>query len=120
VNSFTFYLFDVWFDRTMIGLGDSLRLRIDQGMSRSRYGVLLITPTFLNRRWPRIELDGFMALAADANRRIVPICIGVAPGELPHDEPDLAAFLASQAIWTPATDHAVSALLHSLIQDLAR
>jgi hypothetical protein len=114
VNAFTFYLYDVWFDRDRLQVGDSLRRAIDEGMSRSRNGILLVTPTFLDRTWPRIELDGFMALATDANRQVIPICIGVAPHDVPG-ETKLADFLAAHATWLPANTDAWSAVRDLLL-----
>jgi hypothetical protein len=35
----------VWFDRTELSVGDSLRERIDDGLLRSRYGVVIISRT---------------------------------------------------------------------------
>jgi TIR domain len=47
----------VWFDEFELKLGDSLLKSIDKGLSRSRYGVVILSHAFfrstgLNPNWP--------------------------------------------------------------------
>ena len=51
----------VWMDETEIKLGDSLRRSIDHGLSKSRYGLVVLSPDFLKKEWPQKELDGLVA-----------------------------------------------------------
>lgn len=51
----------VWFDDFELRLGDRLRARIDDGLRRSRYGAVILSPHFLARKpWTEHELDGLM------------------------------------------------------------
>jgi hypothetical protein len=47
----------VWYDETELKPGDRLVRSIERGLSRSRFGLLVISPAFLRRNWPRVELD---------------------------------------------------------------
>lgn len=47
----------VWYDETELKPGDRLIRSIDRGLSRSRFGLVVISPAFLRRNWPRVELD---------------------------------------------------------------
>ncbi len=40
-----------------LGLGDSLTYRMEQGFRDARYGVLILSPDFFKKPWPRSELD---------------------------------------------------------------
>jgi hypothetical protein len=51
----------VWFDEAVLELGDSLRRKIDDGLARCRYGVVILSPRFLEKQWPQHELDGLVA-----------------------------------------------------------
>ena len=51
----------VWFDEAVIKLGDSLRRKIDEGLSKCRYSVVILSPHFLSKEWPQRELDGLVA-----------------------------------------------------------
>ena len=50
----------VWLDSFELKLGDSLSRSIDQGLSESRFGIVILSPEFLRKDWPRRELDGLV------------------------------------------------------------
>jgi hypothetical protein len=49
---------DVWFDEFSLKLGDSLRRSIDKGLKLSRFGIVVLSPSFFAKRWTDYELDG--------------------------------------------------------------
>lgn len=51
----------VWLDRQELRIGDSLHEKIDEGLANSRYGIVIVSPSFLDKRFPRKELDGLFA-----------------------------------------------------------
>lgn len=42
----------VWFDEFELQIGDSLRRKIDTGLARSRFGVVVLSQAFLGKGWP--------------------------------------------------------------------
>jgi cold shock CspA family protein len=42
----------VWYDSFRLKLGDRLRPAIDQGLSRSRFGIVILSPSFCRKEWP--------------------------------------------------------------------
>jgi hypothetical protein len=63
----------VWFDEAGLKIGDSLRRKIDEGLARCDYGIVIISPNFL-KEWPQRELDGLVALEVQSGKtRILPI-----------------------------------------------
>lgn len=76
---------DVWFDEFSLRPGDSLRERIDAGLRDSSIGIVVLSPHFFAKRWPRQELEGMFAIegASDENV-IVPVWHNV-------DQPAVAA-----------------------------
>ena len=45
----------VWYDEFSLRLGDSLSASIDKGIMDSRYGILILSPNFLNKNWTDYE-----------------------------------------------------------------
>ena len=42
----------VWFDESVLKIGDSLREKIDEGLAKSEFGIVILSPSFLAKRWP--------------------------------------------------------------------
>jgi hypothetical protein len=51
----------LWVDQQELRLGDSLSEKIDEGLATSRFGIVIFSPNFVAKRWPRQELNGLMA-----------------------------------------------------------
>lgn len=63
----------VWFDKFSLTVGDSLRDSIEMGLANSRYGVVIFSPRFLAKKWPRVELNGLFARQMQGKKTILPI-----------------------------------------------
>jgi hypothetical protein len=63
----------VWFDEFEVRLGDSLRRKIDAGLARSRFGVVVLSPAFLRKNWTQYELDGHVSREMNGEQIILPI-----------------------------------------------
>ena len=69
---------EVWYDEFTLKPGDSLRRSIDTGLSKSRYGVVVLSRHFFEKRWTEWELDGLVQRQlSSSNRLIIPIWHGV-------------------------------------------
>jgi len=51
-----------WLDEAELKLGDSLREKIDDGLNHSQFGIVILSPNFFAKRWPKSELDGLFAV----------------------------------------------------------
>ena len=64
----------VWYDEFTLKFGDSLSRSIDKGLSNSKFGVVVISKAFMEKRWPEYELQGLVTLEiAGKGKRIIPI-----------------------------------------------
>jgi hypothetical protein len=52
--------YSIWYDEFTLKLGDSLRRSIDAGLAKSKFGVVVLSPAFLQKNWPQYELDGLV------------------------------------------------------------
>ena len=65
--------FRVWLDENELTIGDSLRQKIDQGLARSRYGIVILSEAFFEKKWPARELDGLLARESSHDNVILPV-----------------------------------------------
>lgn len=64
---------EVWYDDFTLKVGDSLRRSVDEGLSKSRFGVVILSPSFFKKKWPQKELDGLVAKEIDGVDVILPV-----------------------------------------------
>jgi hypothetical protein len=62
---------EVWYDEFSLSVGDSLRRSIDRGLSQSRFGIVVLSPSFFAKRWSGWELDGLVARQNDGRQEVI-------------------------------------------------
>ena len=67
----------IWYDDFSLKLGDSLLAKIDEGLSDSRFGIVVLSKQFFAKQWPQQELRGLFARETVGTRVIIPIWYGV-------------------------------------------
>jgi hypothetical protein len=63
----------VWLDEQQLLLGDSLSRKINAGLAMSRFGVLVLSKTFLEKDYPQREMQALLARQTADERYILPI-----------------------------------------------
>ena len=65
----------VWYDTTKISWGDSMRQRIDEGLRRSKFGVVVLSPNYIaeGKYWTKAELNGLFQLESINGKMLLPI-----------------------------------------------
>ncbi len=84
----------VWLDEAELKLGDSLQQRIDDGLSQSRFGVVILSNTFFSKHWTRKELDGLAAKEEPGRNAILPVRHNITLEEIRKHSPSLAGRLS--------------------------
>ncbi|MFE2067353.1 toll/interleukin-1 receptor domain-containing protein [Streptomyces sp. NPDC059467] len=86
----------VWLDRQEIRVGDSLNDKINEGLANSRFGVVILSPAFLAKSFPRKELNGLSAIEdATGAQSIIPVWHRIDGTVLARHAPLLADRLAA-------------------------
>jgi hypothetical protein len=86
---------DVWYDEFSLKPGDSLRGSIDRGLSQSRFGLVVLSKHFFQKRWTEWELDGLLQRQFSSTERlIIPIWHGVDREAVVSYSPSLANLVA--------------------------
>lgn len=66
-----------WYDRAEIKWGDSLTEKVNEGLSISRYVIVSLSKPFLEKPWPRRELNAALNIEAkSAEVKILPLLCG--------------------------------------------
>ncbi|PZX92928.1 toll/interleukin-1 receptor domain-containing protein [Flavobacterium aquariorum] len=86
--------FEVWYDEFELKIGDSLRKKIDNGLSKSRFGIVIISPSFVKKNWTEYELNGMVAREMNGHKVILPIWHKISKDEVLKFSPTLADKMA--------------------------
>jgi hypothetical protein len=86
--------FSVWYDEFELKIGDSLRKKIDQGLFKSKYGIVVISPDFIKKNWTEYEFNGMIAREMNGQKVILPIWHKVTKDEVLAFSPSLADKMA--------------------------
>lgn len=84
----------VWYDEFEMRIGDSLRRKIDQGLAKSRFGVVVLSRNFFGKGWTEYELDGIVTKSVSGEQVLLPIWHEITKKELIDYSPSLADKLA--------------------------
>lgn len=87
----------VWYDDFTLRMGDSLRRSIDEGLSKSRYGIVVLSPRFFAKEWPQKELDGLVVRERNGEKVILPVWLDVEANDVARYSPTLADRVAAKA-----------------------
>ena len=88
----------VWFDEAVLKLGDSLRQKIDDGLARCQFGIVILSPRFFAKTWPQRELDGLVAKeTASGEKAIIPVWHEIDQAGIAQFSPTLADRLAGRS-----------------------
>lgn len=89
---------EVWYDEFTLSVGDSLREAIDRGLSSSRFGIVVLSPSFFQKRWPNRELSGLVARETAEDRQLIlPVWHKVGRDSVLEFSPPLADLVAASS-----------------------
>ncbi len=95
----------VWVDKGVLRWGDRLRSRIDDGLKRSRFVIVVLSKAFLGmKKWTEYELDSAFALETVNEKRILPLWHGITHEELMQYSPGLSDRLGLDSSKQSPTD----------------
>jgi hypothetical protein len=80
----------IWYDDFSLSLGDSLRESIDKGLSKSRYGIVILSHTFFSKKWPQNELNALFYREVNGVKVILPVWHNVTQEDVAQYSPILA------------------------------
>ena len=89
---------NVWYDNFQLQWGDNLRSSIEDGLKNSKYGIVVLSKSFLGKKkWTEHELDGLFARERLDKKIILPIWHNVSRDDILAYSPTLADRLAKRS-----------------------
>lgn len=95
----------VWYDISQIKWGDSMRAKIDDGLKKSKFGVVVLSPNYIKegKYWTKAELDGLFQIESINGKTLLPVWHNLTKKEVMAYSPVIASKLAmTTATMTPA------------------
>jgi hypothetical protein len=84
----------VWLDKRVLKIGDSLLQKIDEGLAESRYGIVILSPSFFGKAWAVKELDGLVQKEMGGRKVILPVWHKMTREDVARHSPTLAGRMA--------------------------
>lgn len=72
----------IWYSGKELGIGDSIEKTIERGLNRSRYGIVILSPTYLAKNWTIREFYTLLAKEIEEHKVILPVLYNVGVDEL--------------------------------------
>lgn len=73
---------NVWFDEWEIRAGDSLRRKMEEGLSNCTHFIVILTPNSLHKPWVEMEIDAGFVRAVGGDSRFIGLRMGVSLHQL--------------------------------------
>jgi hypothetical protein len=87
----------IWYSGQELGVGDSIINKINEGLRRSRFGIIIVSPTYMTKLWALTELNHFLHTSAGNDRVILPVFLNITSEELAPKIPMLADIFGLRA-----------------------
>ena len=99
----------VWYDQFELRLGDRLGRSINNGLSNSKFGIVILSPAFFKKHWPLLELDALAQKEEGGQKVILPVWYNVTVEEVRTNSLLLADRIAAK--WEDGLQSVVTAIL---------
>ncbi|MBL7872115.1 MAG: TIR domain-containing protein [Cyclobacteriaceae bacterium] len=86
----------IWYSSRDLSVGDSITERINSGLKQCRFGIVIISPSFLDKFWGPYELT-MLLNKTEGEKKILPILYNISKDELAVRAPMIADIFAIEA-----------------------
>lgn len=104
----------IWYSGKELGVGDSIEKTIEKGLNRSRYGIVIFSPTYLAKNWTIREFYTLLAKEIEEQKVILPVLYNVTPDELKNKDLVMADRFAVNA------DRGIDFVVERLIKEIKK
>ena len=81
---------NVWYDEFELKIGDSLRQKIDKGVAKSKFGIIILSKNLIKKGWTTDELDGLITRSISNQQILLPIWHNITKQEVIDYSPSIA------------------------------
>lgn len=76
----------IWYSGKELGIGDSIEKTIEKGLHRSRYGIVIFSPTYLAKNWTIREFYTLLAKEIEEQKVILPVLYNISLDDLKNKD----------------------------------
>lgn len=87
----------IWFAPLSLKIGDKLLDSINAGLMASEYGLLLLSPEYIEKRWTSYELDVLHRQHIETQKKLFPLWHGVEKAQIDGWNPGLSGIVAMKS-----------------------
>jgi hypothetical protein len=109
---------NIWYDEFSLKAGQSLSRSIEKGISKSNYGILILSKSFFNKQWTEYELRALNSIEVNNPGIIIPVWYKVDIEEVRNFSPYLADKLAIVYSNKTSIDNIALSILETIREDL--
>ena len=85
----------VWYDSSVLDWGDDWKTKIEEGLAKSRFGIVVLSPQFIGREWTTKELQELLNRQNERHEKVVlPLLYNLTVDDMKAKYPDLAPIQA--------------------------
>ena len=81
---------NAWLDESEVQIGDSIRNKIDEGLSSCRSATVILSRTFFEKYWTQYEIEGILQRQVRREILLLPVRHGITIEEIRNHSPSLA------------------------------
>lgn len=104
----------IWYSGKELGIGDSIEKTIEKGLNRSRYGIVVFSPTYLAKNWTIREFYTLLAKEIEEQKVILPVLYNITLDELKNKDLVMADRFAVNA------DKGIDFVVERLVREIKR
>lgn len=108
----------IWYSGKELGVGDSIEKTIGNGLHRSRYGIVILSPTYLSKNWTIREFYTLLAKEIEEHKVILPVLYNITLDDLKKKDLLMADRFAVNA--DLGIDHVVDRLVREIRKSKVR
>ena len=102
----------VWYSGRELSVGDRLIDTIHTGLDECRFGVVILSPTYLGKIWALNEFFTLIHREKEGQKVVLPVLYDITPEELAYRYPAMADIFAVRA--SRGIDHVTSVLYNEI------
>lgn len=104
----------IWYSGKELGVGDSIEKTIEKGLNRSRFGIVVFSPTYLAKNWTIREFYTLLAKEIEEQKVILPVLYNISLDELKNKDLVMADRFAVNA------DKGIDFVVERLVREIKR
>src|SRR5688572_28008298 len=104
----------IWYSGKELGIGDSIEKTIEKGLNRSRYGIVIFSPTYLAKNWTIREFYTLLAKEIEEQKVILPVLYNISLDELKNKDLLMADRFAVNA------DRGIDFVVERLVREIKK